>query len=319
LGNNILDSVGKSRFTLRPRETAWAGGIKVRLHDDVRKIVVFLGWRTTGTDGQTIPKFGGTGFFVSVRCEIPEVSFTYLVTCKHVAEAVEVLRTPFVIGFNDASGKMELKDIDDVRWYCHQDDNVDIALTPLGLQGVDIQHFPVEGFSENSPFSKNVGTGDLVYIVGLYRLFPGIERLSPVVHTGHVAMTPADEIPIKNPRTGERTATRGYLIEAQTLDGLSGSPVFIRHTNAVPFLNSFGSVVGYTDQVYLLGIWQGAWPGKAGEILTEQIGSDARVPVGMGISIPSQKIMEILENDEVKSRRNELIDKFRSQNPLDMG
>jgi hypothetical protein len=223
------------------------------------------------------------------------------VTARHVANA---LVGPFIIGINDSSGKLDLCDLDAATWHCHQDSDVDVAVLPAVLESADWQPFPFEGFAdhENSALFSRFGVGDLVYIVGLYRLFPGKERISPVVHTGHVAMTPDEEIPVLSP-TGRVIPARGYLIEAQTLKGLSGSPVFVRYTNPTGISSGIGRVVAYSDSVYLLGLWHGAWDGTAAGVLSEELGRGVRVPVGMGLTIPAKRIAEVLESPDLQQQR----------------
>jgi hypothetical protein len=306
-GNNLLDSVGGRRFALGPRKHVWLGGLKVRLHDDVRKLIVFLGFRTMGQSGESVPRFGGTGFFVSYPGPgQPNLRIPYLITARHVAEE---LVGPFVIGVNDSLGDLRLCDIDEAVWHYHPDQDVDVAATPMGfVEGADWLQFPYEAFADNE--DSSVGVGDLVYIVGLYRLFPGRAKISPVVHTGHVAMAPDEEIPVWNRRTGQITGTRGYLIEAQTLEGLSGSPVFIRHTNPIDIRTEFGKAVAYTETVYLLGLWQGAWDGVAGDTLTQEFGKQSvRVPVGMGITIPCRRIAEVLQLPDLQTGRERVVDR----------
>ena len=98
-------------------------------------------------------------------------------------------------------------------------------------------------------------------------------------------MAPDDEIPVTNPKTGQVVKTRGYLIEAQTLQGLSGSPVFIRYTNVSGISSGMRRVVGYSNIVHLLRVWQGAWDGMSADILTEKLGRERRVPVGIPVQL----------------------------------
>lgn len=260
-----------------------------------------------------VPLFGGTGFFISYPApsHLPNLQFSYLVTARHV---VDGLGGPFVIGVNDASGTLDLCDVDEAVWHYHWDDNVDIAVIPMGLAEADRKPFPYEGFAdhEDSALFPRFGIGDLVYVVGLYRLFPGKARMFPIVHTGHVAMVPNEDIPARNRVTGNISNTRGYLIEAQTLEGLSGSPVFVRYTNPTGISSGIGRVVAYTESVYLLGVWQGAWDGIAGDILSEQIGSGFRVPVGMGITIPARRITEILGSRALLEQREILTAQYEA-------
>ena len=285
----------------------------MRLHEDVRLLVVFLGFRTTDAAGVSVPKYGGTGFFVThpVAPEMPRLRISYLITARHVAEA---LAGPFIIGINDATGVSHIIDIDQANWSYHPDPNVDVAAVNFELNDDAWVVFTSENFIDESQLFKQFGVGDLVYIVGLYRLFPGDAKISPIVHTGHIAMAPNDEIPAQNRTSGKIVGTRGYLIEAQTLEGLSGSPVFIRRTNVTGLSAGAGRVVAYSDHVYLLGLWQGAWDGIAGDILSEQTGKGVRVPVGMGITVPAQRIMEVLKLPVLEQARVDWLTRQREMN-----
>jgi hypothetical protein len=271
--------------------------------------VVFFGLRTKDGAGNSVLRFGGTGFFVAFPAA-PDPSsarFPYLVTAGHVAKA---LSGPFVIGINNTDGSLDPFDVDEGRWVYHPDyPSVDLAVLRLGLSGTDHAHIPYEWFADNegNALLSRFGTGDLVYIVGLYRLFPGSAKISPIVHTGHVGMAPDEEIPVMDRLTKTLTKMRGYLIEAQTLEGLSGSPVFVRYTNPTGISSGLGRVVGYIDNGFLLGVWQGAWEGVADDFLGEQVGQGARVPVGMGITIPARRITEILQLPEFAQERSDWI------------
>ena len=82
---------------------------------------------------------------------------------------------------------------------------------------------------------EEVEVDDLCYTVGLWRVLEGKERNLPIVHTGHLARLAGEErIPIKDPRQPDGVVlAHGYLVEAQTLSGLSGAPVFIRRSVCV--------------------------------------------------------------------------------------
>jgi hypothetical protein len=87
-------------------------------------------------------RYGGTGFFVS---HPDRLQFPYLVTAKHVAEALPM---PFVLGVNDDQGVSDTCEIDNIRWYCHPDSNVDVAIAQFGLYGADSQTFSTQLFAD---------------------------------------------------------------------------------------------------------------------------------------------------------------------------
>lgn len=291
----------------------------MRLYDDIRKVVVFLGFRSTDAKGNPALRFGGTGFFVAhpIDPSVPNSLASYLVTARHVAEN---MAGPFAVGMIDAHGVSDTLDIDVAHWTYHPDPNVDVAVVDLARNDNAWLVFPTFGFADNNgtAVSSTFGVGDLVYIVGLYRLFPGGAKISPIVHTGHVAMTPDEDIPARNRQTDEIVGTRGYLIEAQTLEGLSGSPVFLRRTNITGISSGAGKVVAYSDDVYLLGLWQGAWDGIAGDVLSERVGSNMRVPVGMGITIPSRRILETLQQPNLEKERAQRFKKAQEEKAATM-
>src|SRR5437764_14482248 len=86
--------------------------------------------------------------------------------------------------------------------------------------------------------SQRVGIGDLTYTVGLFRLLSGNKRNLPIVHSGIVSMMPSDErIPVRDWRPPHgRIFVEGYLVETGSLEGLSGSPVFMHPTITVSAL-----------------------------------------------------------------------------------
>ena len=70
----------------------------------------------------------------------------------------------------------------------------------------------------------DIGVGDEIIIVGLFTRFHGQTKHVPIVRTGNIAMMSEEKIPTEE---GEIEA---YLAEGRSIGGLSGSPVFVRHT-----------------------------------------------------------------------------------------
>ncbi len=112
--------------------------------------------------------------------------------------------------------------------------------------------------------------------------------------------------------TGELVEAEAYLVEAQTLDGLSGSPVFLHQPVTLPFEPK---CLAY-GPVRLVGLYVGSWDGEPGEILAADRSSrgNIRVPVGMGLVIPSKKIVElIMDHPKLKNDRQKIRDSALSQ------
>jgi hypothetical protein len=136
------------------------------------------------------------------------------------------------------------------------------------------------------------------------------------VHTGHIALIPGDEkIPIRDPNTGAIFESDGYLIEAQTLRGLSGSPVFARRSiRAAPLdakrARSGDDLPSGYGPLFLLGVYSGAWDAAPGSILAadRNLSGGVRVPVGMGVVVPGQRIIEIITQKAVEPRKRRIYD-----------
>jgi hypothetical protein len=282
-------------------------GFRMRVNDDARKSVVFFG--VPSPEGI---EYGGTGFML---CDFEDdILIPYIVTAGHVAQALEKFRdTGFYIRANRKDGGDPLVQIEEASWAYHPDPTVDIAVANLSLSGkvFDIIYFPLRDekfFGKGEDRIAKYGgpnevlCGDPVSIIGLFRLHYGKQRNIPIVHTGHIAALPdaGERVPIKDAQ-GNKIEAEAYLVEAQTLDGLSGSPVFTKESLVLKDLGTHHGEHPHTyGALVLLGLYVGSWDGYPGEILASDKGlrSDKiRVPVGMGVVVPVQKIIEVIRGD----------------------
>lgn len=298
-------SIQKRRpCTLGPKRTESAGGVHLRINDDVREAVVFIGRHEPSKDGTAKIVYGGTAFFLQYE------RLTYLVTARHVASQVD--GAPFYIRVNTVDGSSIDVEIDRLDWHFHEDETVDVALVPLGIGSpAKYMNIPDHMILTDDRVEKfKIGIGTDAYVVGLFRMLTGNKRNLPVVHTGNIAMVPGDErIPVKDRASGKTHSVEGYLMEAHTLDGLSGSPVFARKIVRLTL-----RIDGVKTDVYanwdfaLLGLWQGSWTASPDDVLGTELVSqghrnEVRVPLGMGIVVPAKKFVDILEMPDVKADR----------------
>jgi hypothetical protein len=290
-------------YRLAPKICEQRGDVVVRLADDLRKCVVYLGFGDPAQPDSITPM--GTGFFVgyAAKGEMPTV---YLVTAQHVADKIK--DCPFSIRYNTKGDGVGRNDhIDGIHWFVHPDKAVDIAVAEIAPPDwADCIAIPPNAFlSEFKMNSKDIGAGDQAYVVGAFPLLHGKHRNLPLVHTGHVALLPEDEpIPVKDfPVEGRVGHVRGYLVQVQTLPGSSGAPVFVRRTlrtvvesEGSPLLSAW-----LYGTVWLLGVNHGAWYGAAHELLATP--RPTTVPVGMAIVMPTVQLLEILEHPTMRERR----------------
>jgi hypothetical protein len=288
----------------------------MRIPDDLVQTVVFIGYPTEETGKGGIDCIG-TAFLLRYE------DHPYLVTVRHVAEFVG--SDPFLIRVNRIVDGADNLQIDNARW--HFDDNPDVDVAVLPLNFIDETKHNVrfiddakESWWSNKAWKYGVGVGDLCYTIGLFRVLAGNQMNLPVVHFGTIARkyyNDNEPIPINDWRDpdGQRTImTDAYLVQSQSLGGLSGAPVFVRVSNhmvrkelieynpGVP-IDEMGDAVAMWH-LHLIGIWQGSWDAPPGDVLGVEHGKSIRVPVGMGVVIPVDYVHRILENDELKAMRS---------------
>ncbi len=321
----------KSYFTLGPgRRIPLPGcpGFYVRVGQDIRKTVVFFGFKDASPGAGGILCVG-TGFLLSYD------SASYLVTARHLAD--DLKDEPFLIRLNKKDGTSDNVPADNVKWVRHPDPNVDVAVVPFALgksspyDALYIQGTMLAGDGlVYHPTIETIGLADLTYTIGLFRLMSGEKRSLPIVHSGSIAMMPRDErIPCKDWRPPhERIFMEGYLVETHSLDGLSGSPVFVRPTAGFSLVPldwfppdakppALASGLAPRQDIRLLGLWQGAWDAPPDDVLAITAGRNVRVSVGVGVVVPAQKIIETLEQKDLKDMRQaEMARRAQNENGL---
>lgn len=273
--------------------------------DEVRKCVVYLGTESGNGSPPKNIKYGGTGFFVGVGAKkVRDASFMFLVTAKHVADALEGRKVWIRANRRDGTS-MNLKINDTPKWFFHPTDKAaDIALIPVSLdpQIFDFAVLPTAMFlTEQMRIEKGIGIGDAVFITGLFVYHHGFAKNIPILRTGNIAMIPDERIPIKN--FGDMEA---YLIEARSIGGLSGSPVFT-------LARSPGQAT-----IVLMGLMHGHWDVHA-ETVIDKISQDAGIRAGVNVGIaivtPASKIMEVVEGDELRKQLEEYEVMAMEKNP----
>jgi hypothetical protein len=281
------------------------GGVVVRVSEDARKCVVFFG--TKSPNGKI--EHGGTGFLVVLPLR-SDAYVPYLVTARHVAEELDV---DFTIRANRADGEAEDIPIETIRWIYPEDKTIDLAVARwiLPKKTYDQGHYLL---SKKALPSHQPMCGTHIALVGLFRLRYGKTRNIPIVHSGHVAALadPAERIPVKD-RFGNVVQSVAHLVEAQTLDGLSGAPVFVQEFLRLEWTDEAdqpSEVIGFSGGK-LFGVYQSSWDAKPGEILEDDRGfgdKKVRVPVGIGLATPVEELMRLLtEHPECKKNNEDTI------------
>jgi len=241
-----------------------------------------------------------TAFVVSVPSEgIPSARYFYAVTATHVFKTPGA-RTVIIV--NKKGGGVTTLTLFP-RWFRHPDKNVDVAVTPIAFDPTaEVSGFDAEDFFDETRNSENVGPGDEVFFPGLFTPAPGIERIIPMVRHGNVAMIPRQQI-----QTGDGY-TDLYLVEARSIGGLSGSPVFVRETVVLPVArhDETKAMMHGLGKFKLLGLIQGHWDVDESKINQAHVSHDPKRGVNMGIAkvVPSKKILETINAPEIRAIRD---------------
>jgi hypothetical protein len=257
----------------------------MQVPDEIRKCVAFALSKTK--DGLYLR---GTIFFVEEPLRYGGRVLFWWVTAAHVINKVrsESIDGKVWIRLNLADGTSRVVATDISAWVIHADKDVAVLSRPLGLP-FDHLFYPL------SPQLKppdDLALGDEVLFVGLFSGHPGNVRNVPIVRVGNIAAMPGEPINLKS--WGKMVA---YLVEARSIGGLSGAPVFAYFgpTRARPG----GGVVlaGNRPALHLLGVMHGHFDAS------ERDGADASddadekgrevVNMGIGIVVPIEAVIEL--------------------------
>lgn len=281
--------------------------------DEIRKCVVFVGYKNT--DG--IYELAGTAFYVARPIEGTDKGFTYLVTAKHIIDKIRDKRTDKVclrVNFKDGGARWIETDID--RWMIHpHDTSVDVAVFRGGLSP-EFDHFvfPMSSImDEDSLENFGVGVGDEVFLTGLFANHHGQQRNIPIIRVGNIAAMPEEPVEVRG-----FGLIDAYLVEARSIGGISGSPVFVNIPLNTPLVKSeFKSFKEIRPQTIhsLIGLIHGHYdiPLSESDVITEDALLKKGVNMGIAIVVPINKILEVLDQPMIKKEEKELERKFRER------
>jgi len=306
-----------------------------RAETEISKIVVFItlelkpprepkGARKAAAAAPQI--LHGTGFLMAVSdSRLPNGrAFGYLVTNRHVAEAIEqdergqcvrheIERTYVTLNLRDpVNGERAVKQAlpisPEYHWYFPSDESIDLAVIPFVLpseEKYDIKTVSMEQLLSSDTIEKDhIVPGDRVYTTGFFFAYAGLHEIQPIVREGVLAMLPDGPMTTTMCRSGSV-----YLADVHVTPGNSGSPIFI-----VPKLGlGVGISIGGEANVFgLLGVVSGYMQETSNLTLRASTTWNASVHANSGISVivPAQQLKELLEAPELRTMREQLIEKM---------
>ena len=164
---------------------------------------------------------GGTGFLICVPMrDAPDVAHLFVATAAHVVGQTEAP----CVRVNRADGGFETFPTRRDAWIWHPDGD-DVVLLPfdLDLNVHDAKCIPAEWILSMDIVNQlDLGPGEEVFFVGRFKYHDGRDNNQPSVRFGNLAIMP---VPVRDPRRG--ISQESFLVEARSLSGYSGSPVFV--------------------------------------------------------------------------------------------
>lgn len=289
-------------------------GSLLRIPDEVRDSVCFVCYY----DADGVLVIGGTAFFVGLQpteeLQAAGVGFVCAVTCKHVLlKARQESRDGRIyLRVNYGDEGTELIHMPD-NWKCHPtDSSVDCV-----AQIVDFGGRPFKYTSISEPMAatadvreeSNVGIGDTVFFAGLFYSNPGRRRNIPILRMGTIAAIPEEPVP-----TSTFGDTEVILIEARSIGGLSGSPVFVELRRKIRTKRTRVAEAHDQPQIRRAFGWAGMVRGHWDiEGLTEADDSDEeesqrrKINTGIAVVVPVDQIMGLLSHPDIEEEMQEAI------------
>lgn len=267
--------------------------------DEVRKCVVFIFYKSTKG-----LRLAGTGFFISVPSNIPERIHVYLVTAKHVIKKIEEtsIDNKVYVRINQRDNKPSKLIYSDLTgWKYHpSESNIDVAVLPWAPDPsvYDFRSVPSEmAVTQEIITKEGISCGDEVFLTGLFGSHYGKQRNLPIIRIGNIASMPEEKIVTK-----EMGEIEAYLIEARSMGGLSGSPVFVHISSLRNGKLRLGG-----EPIYWLGMVHGHYDLPeldSLDAMSEDNLVNLIINMGIAIVVPSTKILEVLNQRELSEARD---------------
>ena len=269
--------------------------------DEARKCVVFVCYKAHSGF-----RLAGTAFFVSVQpAEDFQLYAVYLVTAKHVIVDAkqESIDGSVWLRVNDRSGGSFMVETPVDDWVGHPDDtSVDASVLAWAPRSDQVEYLCIPDTmtaTDEIIDREDIGPGDEIFLTGLFVNHVGRNRNLPIIRIGNIALMPEERI-----ATRHFGSIEAYLVEARSIGGLSGSPVFVHVSGIRKDTLDLGR-----DVFYWLGLMHGHWDMPVDTSSPDAAIADTpeKEAVNMGIAmvVPATQIVEIIDQPMFKNAREE--------------
>jgi hypothetical protein len=280
-------------------------GALMNVPDEIRKCVAFVQYQS-GSGIRTV----GTAFFVGI--EEGDLSRTYVITAKHVVEAIRAKAVDRETRFrmNTRDGQIAEVYVDVSKWVPHPTDPTTDLMVMEFPQGpeFDMKYIPIQRMAATAEIVKHlgIGIGDEIFMVGLFYRHFGTKKNIPIVRFGTIAAMPEEPVDVGGQQMD------AYLVETRSIGGLSGSPVF---TWLLPYTQRAELSMLRSSPIYLLGLMHGHWDLEKtlqDELTSDEAGSES-LNTGIGVVVPVTKILEAINQESHVERRRQQFDEVRKK------
>ena len=254
--------------------------------DQIKKCVTFI----FNEKDRGKPEPIGTGFFVSIKLKSQDA--VYFVTAKHVLHFKSgKLRDKVLLRINTKNGTAEFIELELSKHVIltHPDENVDLVATVLypDTNYYDFLIIPQDYFTNTDILvQKNIREGSTVFFAGLFANFYGKQRNYPVIRFGKISLITNEKIELNMEGEPPRSAHL-YLVECQSLGGLSGSPVFFERDRITP------EKLFYSPEIYLGGVMKGHY----NDVTETPLGIVPELNASLALVTPSYLLYELLHTE----------------------
>ena len=255
----------------------------------------------------------GTVFFVSVPLDLSRGNISgfsvYAITAYHcICDYAE--SDVITIRAHDKGGS-SYQDIETKKseWISHPDTDVAICDVTQRYSDSGVQSFSFEYLKPSDPskpsYALALWEGDDVFTIGLFDMFAGERRIQPIARYGKVALRPNEKVLISmKPDPKVLTPIDAYLIEMETWEGQSGSPVFA-YFLPDPQEHLRGSFSLGHNKPFLIGLIHGFYKGDA-----------KRRNKGIAVVVPTESIIDLLMKEDVLKQRQLALEQKLRERPV---
>ena len=314
--------VAASISTVRAQATPSTTTTPTRLETQLLKTIVFITLRVKEPDRPRQPSkpfdLFGTGFLVHVPDDrLPkDKTFAYLVTNRHVAEAIEqdknghcrrlqILKTYVTLNLKEPVNgnrldKVPINFSQEEHWYFARDEAIDLAVIPVRIADkYDYRLISTDQFLTSTALDQQqVVPGDRVLTGGYFWGYTGLHEIQPILREGVLAMLPDGPMMTTTCKMGNI-----YMADVHIIPGNSGFPMFV-----IPALGLGANVglSGVPNTFGLLGVVSGYM--YENESLTLRASTtwtgSVRADSGISVVVPAQQLKDLLYTAELQHLRD---------------